>query len=90
MVSRDGFLLEQKVRYTVPGTQSEINRAMQGMAARATFRSSMARAIDDLQRDYEKFENDFRKFFPELAAHSISFLRQQKHTDRFQHRQGLT
>ncbi len=52
-----------------------INRAMQGMARRASFQSSMARAIDDLHRDYEKFEDDFRKFFPELADHSTAYLR---------------
>lgn len=51
-----------------------INRAMQGMARRASFRSEMARAIDDLVEDYEKFENDFREFFPELADHATSCL----------------
>jgi acyl carrier protein phosphodiesterase len=52
-----------------------INRAMQGMARRASFRSEMARATDDLQKDYSKFENDFRQFFPELARHATNCLR---------------
>ena len=51
-----------------------INMAMQGMARRASFRSEMARATDDLQKDYGKFENDFRQFFPELARHATSCL----------------
>ncbi len=51
-----------------------IKRAMQGMARRASFRSEMAWATGDLQKDYEKFENDFREFFPELAGHAASCL----------------
>lgn len=51
-----------------------IDRAMQGMARRASFPSEMARAIEDLQKDYENFENDFTTFFPELNAHAKAYL----------------
>jgi len=51
-----------------------INRAMQGMARRASFQTEMARAIEDLQEDYESFGNDFRIFFPDLVAHAKSSL----------------
>jgi acyl carrier protein phosphodiesterase len=61
-----------------------IDRAMQGMAKRASFRSSMAGAVEDLQQDYERFEDDFSKFFPELSSHSITYLRGLA-DDRFQH-----
>jgi acyl carrier protein phosphodiesterase len=51
-----------------------IDRAMQGMARRASFPSAMAGAIEDLQKDYDNFEKDFREFFPDLTAHSESLL----------------
>ncbi len=47
-----------------------IDRAMQGMARRASFPSEMASAIEDLEKDYRNFENDFRVFFPDLVAYS--------------------
>lgn len=56
------------------GTREGINRAMQGMAKRASFRSEMAGAIDDLEKDYEIFACKFREFFPELARHATSYL----------------
>ncbi len=58
-----------------------INRAMQGMAGRATFQSSMAEAGEDLQRDYAKFENDFGKFFPELVVHAETHLQDLQQRD---------
>lgn len=51
-----------------------INRAMQGMARRASFPSEMAGAIDDLQKDYANFEKDFKIFFPQLASHTHAYL----------------
>lgn len=57
------------------GKLEGVNRALQGMARRTSFRSSMETAVEDLQQDYEHFENDFRIFFPELAAHSMVCLR---------------
>lgn len=67
-----------------------INRAMQGMARRASFRSEMARATDDLQKDYDKFENDFREFFPELARHAASCLHKLEEGDFVLQRRGNT
>jgi len=49
---------------------SGINRALQGMARRASFQTEMAGAIKDLQKEYENFETDFRIFFPELVVYS--------------------
>lgn len=56
------------------GKLEGINRAMQGMAKRASFRTEMASALKDLQKDYQKFGNDFRIFFPDLVAHSSEYL----------------
>ncbi len=52
-----------------------IDRAMQGMARRASFKSEMAGAIEDLRKDYEEFENDFRIFFPELVAYTKTSIK---------------
>ena len=86
------YLLPQKAKQVLPrmiatnwlvnyGKLEGINRAMQGMARRATFQSSMGNAIEDLENDYEKFENDFGNFFPELAAHSITYLQKLEESD---------
>lgn len=96
-IKRFDNLLPQKAKQVLPrmiannwlvnyGKLEGINRAMQGMAKRASFRSSMENAIEDLENDYEKFENDFGNFFPELAAHSITYLRKLEETDFFQQR----
>lgn len=85
-IQRFDILLPKKVKQVLPhmvannwlvnyGKLEGINRAMQGMARRASFQSEMASAIEDLQKDYQSFENDFRKFFPELARHCRTYLR---------------
>lgn len=56
-----------------------IDRAMQGMARRASFPSKMKSAVDDLRDNYDEFENAYRIFFPQLIAHTRDFLT--KHTD---------
>ncbi len=63
------------------GKLEGIDRAMQGMAKRASFPSEMASAIEDLQKDYHSLQNDFRVFFPELAEHSRTTLRKLKETN---------
>ncbi len=94
-IQRLDNLLPQKAKQILPhmiannwlvnyGKLEGINRAMQGMARRASFQSFMERAIEDLQKDYEKIENDFKIFFPELAAHSTTYLQRLEETDLFQ------
>ena len=56
------------------GRLEGIDRALQGMAGRASFPSSMAEAMGDLQKEYVDLERDFRKFFPELVARSRTCL----------------
>ena len=93
-IQRFDDLLPQKAKQVLPHMIANnwlvnyrkldgINRAMQGMARRASFQSSMESAIDDLENDYEKFERDFKEFFPELAAHSITYLRKLEERDLF-------
>ncbi len=91
IIQRFDDLLPQKAQQVLPrmiannwlvnyGKLEGINRAMQGMARRASFQSEMASAIEDLEKDYEQFENDFSKFFPELAAHSRTYRRKLEDT----------
>lgn len=91
-IQRFDFLLPSKAKKVVPnmvannwlvnyGNLEGINRAMQGMARRASFESEMASAIEDLQKDYRNFENDFRKFFPQLTEHSTTYLSKLHDTD---------
>ncbi len=51
-----------------------IDQAIKGVARRATFKSEMASAIEDLKEDYALYESDFRKFFPLLSDHAGAFL----------------
>lgn len=51
-----------------------ISRALSGIANRTTFNSNMAYAIDDLRKDYDAYENEFRLFFPDLIRRSEAFL----------------
>ena len=50
-----------------------IDRAMQGMARRASFPSQMGSAIEDLRVHYDDLAKSFRSFFPELIAHTKAF-----------------
>ncbi len=51
-----------------------IDRAMQGLARRASYPSKMASSVRDLESDYTAFENDFRLFFPLLINHTSATL----------------
>jgi acyl carrier protein phosphodiesterase len=84
-IQRFEMILPQKARRVLPHMIANnwltnyrkmegVDRAMQGMARRASFPSEMSSAIEDLQKNYESFENDFREFFPDLTAHSKAFL----------------
>ncbi len=51
-----------------------VDRALQGLAHRSTFESEMAKAGEDLRRDYRRFEEDFRTFFPLLQQYSLEII----------------
>lgn len=46
-----------------------IHRALSGMAGRTPYTSKMEQASADLREHYGEFENEFRRFFPELRAY---------------------
>ncbi len=46
-----------------------IERVMQGMSRRASFISGMETAVEELQKDYADYKNEFQSFFPDLQQH---------------------
>ncbi|MEQ9467625.1 MAG: ACP phosphodiesterase [Ekhidna sp.] len=50
-----------------------IDRALTGMSRRTKFVSKMEEASQALQDHYEKFEEEFHQFFPDLQAHVAKF-----------------
>jgi acyl carrier protein phosphodiesterase len=53
-----------------------IHRALSGMARRTTFVSKMDEAVEDIKKDYDKFNEEFNEFFPALKNQAVSFLSQ--------------
>lgn len=52
-----------------------IDQALTGMSRRTTFDSNMEVAVESLRDNYEAFEDEFQRFFPDLQDHSASFLK---------------
>lgn len=77
LMARHDHILPEQVRYML-GYMSRgnwlvgysyvegIRRALTGMSRRATFESKMEQAVEDLRKNYDSFEEDFKTFFPEL------------------------
>jgi hypothetical protein len=55
-----------------------MQRHFEGMARRTTsrtnFDSGMERAVEMIKPDYKLFENEFRKFFPDVMEFSSAFI----------------
>jgi acyl carrier protein phosphodiesterase len=47
----------------------KLTRVFQGMSRRSRFKSGMENAVTDLKKDYDSFQAEFRKFFPDLITH---------------------
>ncbi|WP_138991835.1 ACP phosphodiesterase [Larkinella sp. C7] len=50
-----------------------IDRSLKGMARRTAFPSNLDTAIEDLNDNYDSFEEHFHRFFPELQQHVRDF-----------------
>jgi len=48
-----------------------LQQALTGMSNRTTFISKMENAVDDLNKCYECYQEEFRQFFPELQAYAL-------------------
>ncbi|HRX00139.1 MAG TPA: ACP phosphodiesterase [Cyclobacteriaceae bacterium] len=57
------------------GKTEGIHRALSGMASRTPFESKMEEAVGDLVEHNEEFQEEFRKFFPELHSFSVNWLK---------------
>lgn len=55
------------------GELKGIHRALMGMSRRTKFNSKMDEAVQDLTRYYDTFENEFRRFFPDIKSHISEF-----------------
>ena len=54
---------------------SGIHRALSGMASRTAYDSHMEHASEDLRKHYQKFQEEFETFFPQLKAFAEEWLR---------------
>ena len=66
MVTRNWFLGYE--------TYEGIEWALTGISKRLSFVSGIEHATEELQRDYNLYENEFQAFFPELINHCKNFL----------------
>jgi len=48
---------------------SVLQQVFNGMSRRTSQPSGMENAIQDLKADYDKYEEEFRQFFPEIIKH---------------------
>nr|WP_175402711.1 acyl carrier protein phosphodiesterase [Mangrovivirga cuniculi] len=51
-----------------------IRRVMQGMSRRSSFANKIDSSVEDLLKDYDDYESEFREFFPDLIRFSESYL----------------
>lgn len=66
------YMTEYDILFNYSKTEG-IQRVLSGMARRARFQSNMEKATDDLVRDHQVYEKDFRLFFPELQKFCKQF-----------------
>jgi acyl carrier protein phosphodiesterase len=48
----------------------EITWVLKGMSGRLSKKNKLAQGIEELQKNYDELENDFRKFFPRLVDYA--------------------
>ena len=59
------YMLQHNILYAY-STLEGIDKVLNGMSQRTTFQSNMEFAINDLKKNYELFEMEFKLFFPDL------------------------
>lgn len=60
-----------------------IERALSGVAERATFQSNMDRAIEDLKVHYDFFDENFKIFFPQMIEQCTKFLTDRNYSHNY-------
>lgn len=66
-MSRDNWLYQYQMF-------EGLNQAFTGISRRTKFDSGMENALTDLKADYEAYEKEFRRFFPDLVKFAKSYL----------------
>jgi acyl carrier protein phosphodiesterase len=66
MISRNWFLSYK--------SYEGIEWALTGISKRLSFESGIENATNELRKDYDLYEAEFRDFFPDLIQHSANFL----------------
>lgn len=77
--ARASFMLPYMIRdnWLVNYAKVEgIRRACQGVAKRTKFKSNMEFAAEDLKKDYNAFQDDFQRFFPEIIDHVENYKKE--------------
>lgn len=59
-------------------TLEGIGKALYGISRRTKFDSKMDESIKDLERDYEFYQDEFDRFFPDLESRCESFIQSLK------------
>ena len=72
-----GYMKRDNWLYNYQWTEG-IHRAFSGMARRTTFESKMEFATKNLELNYEAYNWEFHKFFPDLQNHCGDFLKAEK------------
>ncbi|MGB3466390.1 MAG: acyl carrier protein phosphodiesterase [Cyclobacteriaceae bacterium] len=56
-------------------TLEGIGRALYGLSRRTKFNSKMDESVEELEKDYELYKEEFDSFFPELTLQCEKFIR---------------
>jgi acyl carrier protein phosphodiesterase len=54
---------------------SGIHATLSGMSSRSPYKSKMEMASEDLKEHYEKFNDEFERFFPDLKSYAEGWIR---------------
>lgn len=52
-----------------------LHRSLQGISRRTKFNVQLDRSVQDLQKNYDLYESEFKSFFPQIVSH-ISVFRE--------------
>lgn len=74
------YMTEQNWLYNYRTTEG-ISQILWGMNQRTKGLSQMHLASQDLLKNYREFEEDFTLFFEDLRGFSVTYLKNQKHTE---------
>ena len=69
------YMIEKNWLYNYQSIEG-IARTLTGLSKRVSFENKMDEAVIELKKDYELFENEFARFFPQLITFANGFPHQ--------------